>query len=205
MPPNVYDNPDILLTWPRERLSRPPEVALPDEYALRTYRGDDADAWVRIHRAAVPSFPESDLRTWLQRYLTLALPRGIFVATVEGSDEPVATAGCIHGTREGTIPFGGQLAWVATAPTHQRRGLARALSALATRRLIEIGYESIFVCTGDDLTPAISVYLELGYEPYLYEPGMDARWYDIMVELGRPFDGPACAQASARWTGQCRP
>ena len=191
--PNLHANPDILLALPRELLSDPPQRPVPPGYSIRDYRPGDEEAWIRMHRRAVPSFDETRLRRWWDRYLSLALPRGILFAVTDGPGAAVATAGCIHQTRNGTIPFGGQLAWVATDPDHQGRGLATALAAAATRRLIEMGYESIVVCTGDDLLPAIKVYLRLGYRPLLYEDDMPQRWRQIMEQIDLPFEVPAHA------------
>jgi hypothetical protein len=108
-----YRNPNILLVWPRGLLAEPPEVHVPSGYALRVFRNGDEDAWIRIHRRAVPVWSESDLQGWLDRYLSLALPGGILFASQAKSGDTVATAGCIHHTRDGMFPFGGQLAWVA--------------------------------------------------------------------------------------------
>ena len=85
------------------------------------------------------------------------------------------------------FPRGGQLAWVATAPAHRGRGLATWLSTLATARLERDGYRRIFLCTGDDLTAAIRVYLRLGYVPCLYASDQRERWERICTAIGTPF------------------
>lgn len=185
--PSRYANPDILLLYPREKLSNPPGAAVPDGYRLRVLREgeEDARAWIRIHCRAVPSWSAEKMRGHFDPYLRLALPGGVFMIEHVDSGEAVATAGTIHHTRDGQIPFGGQLAWVATDPAHQHRGLATAASAAATRCLIERGYRNIVVCTGDDLIAAISIYLRLGYLPFLYEEGMAERWRDIARQIER--------------------
>jgi len=210
--PNPHANPDILLILPEERIAQPPEVSLPDGYTVRTYEPRDGDAWVHIHRLAVPTFGVDRLRPWLERYLTLALPESILFASCLDTGELVATSGCIHQTRDGMFPFGGELAWVATMPEHQGRGLATALCAMCTRRLIDIGYTNVTVQTGDDMLAAMRVYLtvqtgddmlaamrvylRLGFEPLLYEPDMEERWAVILRHLDIPIESVRCHRSA---------
>ncbi len=100
--------------------------------------------WIDIHRRAVPGFGVPDLESWLERYRSLALTRGILVATDNVSGDPVATAGSIANSKDGMFPDAGQLAWVATVPEHRRHGLAHWLCALATLRLQQDGFRRIF-------------------------------------------------------------
>jgi mycothiol synthase len=182
-------SPDIILVWPvGARISDPEPVpgysvrALP--LALDTW-------WVDIHRKAVPAWSPQDLVRWLERYRSLALPDGVLVATHDATGQPVATAGSIANSKDGMFPEGGQLAWVATVPEHRGRGLATWLSALSTERLRREGYRTIFLCTGDDLTAAIRVYLRLGYLPCLYAPDQRGRWARICEMIVHPFE-PDC-------------
>ena len=62
------------------------------------------------------------------------------------------------------------------------------MSTLATARLQQDGFETIFLCTGDDLIPAIHVYRKLGYLPCLYAPDQRERWARICTKLGHPFE-----------------
>jgi mycothiol synthase len=65
--------------------------------------------------------------------------------------------------------------------------LGRAVSAAATRRLVEAGYESIRVGTQDHRLPAIKIYLTMGYVPYLYAADMKERWERICAQLDWAF------------------
>lgn len=89
---------------------------------------------------------------------------------------PVATAGSLTDPNDRLFPLGGQLGWVATVPEHRKQGLATWLCGLATERLLMEGFENIFLRTGDDLLPALRVYLQLGYVPCLYAQDQRARW-----------------------------
>ena len=186
----------LFLLWPLARLTDPPEVRVPEGYALRTHQRGDEAAWRTIQNPVEPVPPQLDLDQLLKRYLSLVLPNGLFFAIHLASGEAVATAGALHSTRDGMFPFGGELGWVATLPAHQSKGLGTAVSAAATRRLIGAGYESIRVGTQDQNLPAIKVYLRLGYVPYLYASDMAERWRQICAELNWPFTPEECVAPS---------
>ena len=190
MPAEV--KPTLFLLWPLDRLTDPPEIRLPDGYALRTHQRVDEAMWRTIQNSAEPVLPGVDIDEQLKSYLSLLLPKGLFFAIHLASGAPVATAGALHNTRDGMFPFGGELGWVATIPAHQSKGLGSAVSAAATRRLIGAGYESIRVGTQDHRLPAIKVYLRLGYVPYLYDTDMAERWRQICAKLDWPFTPEEC-------------
>jgi mycothiol synthase len=177
----------LFLLWPRTRLATPPVIRLPEGYELRTYRSGDEAAWLTIQNLADPVIPHGDIADLLRGYLSVLLPNGLFFAIDGASGAAVATAGALHNTRDGMFPFGGEVGWVATTPAHQSRGLGRAVSAAATRRLIGAGYESIRVGTQDHRLSAIKVYLSLGYVPYLYSGDMAERWKRMCTKVDWPF------------------
>jgi mycothiol synthase len=160
---------------------------MPEGYELRGYQRGDEDAWLTIQYRADATISRVDLNGFLRKYLSILLPNGFFFAIHSDSGEAVATAGAGHNTRDGMFPFGGELGWVATLPAHQSQGLAKAVSAAATRRLIDAGYESIRVGTQDHRLAAIQVYLRLGYVPYLYAEDMAERWRQICAKLHCPY------------------
>jgi ribosomal protein S18 acetylase RimI-like enzyme len=179
-------NPDIIMVWPESR--QVPNLTPVTGYSVRALPRALDSWWIDVHRRAVPVFGISDLVRWLERYRTLSLTEGILVATDDFTREPVATAGSIANSKDGMFPDGGQLAWVATVPEHRGRGLASWLCALATARLQRDGFEKIFLCTGDDLTAAIHVYLRLGYLPCLYASDQRDRWARICEVVDSPFE-----------------
>lgn len=184
--PDLVGSPDILLVLPPNQATLDP-VPIPG-YSIQPLAPELDCQWIDIHRHAVPSFSEANLKIWLTRYRQIALRDGILVAVDDVTGRPVATAGSIAHSKDGMFPNGGQLAWVATMPEHQGQGLATWLSALATKRLVDEGFQSIFVCTGDDMPWAIYVYLKLGYVPYLYASDQPDRWAKICDLLDHPFE-----------------
>jgi hypothetical protein len=45
-----------------------------------------------------------------------------------------------------------------------------------------------FLGTEDLRTAAIAIYLKLGWRPYIYRSGMEARWRIILARLGRKLE-----------------
>ncbi len=183
---DLSGSPDIILVLPKEHefVSRVPVAG----YSVRVLEPSLNDWWINIHSKAVPSFGRDRLTRWLESYRKISLPEGILVATSDDTGKPVATAGSISNSKNGMFPNGGQLAWVATNPEHQKKGLASWLCSLATLRLQNDGYKLIFVVTGDDMPAAISVYKQLGYIPYLYATDQEARWKVICEQTGILFE-----------------
>jgi ribosomal protein S18 acetylase RimI-like enzyme len=182
-------NPDILLVWPRGQTCD--AATPPPGYQLRTLTAALDEWWIDIHRLAVPAFARSDLETWLAHYRKLMLEDGVLVAVHTESGAPVATAGSLANDKQGMFPGAGQIGYVATVPEHRGRGLGRWLSTIATHRLLDDGYRTIFLCTGDDLTAAISVYRKMGYVPCMYADDQHERWQRICEAIGLPFE-PEC-------------
>lgn len=122
------------------------------------------------------------------------LPKGCFVDVERATNAVVGTCSATHNPNAGEhhFPFGGELASLAVGPEHRRRGLGRALSAAATRRLLDAGYDSIRVGVAPDRLPALSLFLNVGFAPCLLEDGDVGRWRDVFDELGLPFDPERC-------------
>jgi len=178
---NSTINPEIILVWPKGQKKL--KILAVGGYHLIYFEKENDSLWIDIHNKAVPSFNNSDLKKWYRRYSDLALEKGIIAAIDNKTGEPASTAGSLSNSKNGMFPNGGQLGWVATVPEHRKRGLAQWLCALATNRLLTDRYQNIFLCTGIDMLPAVSVYLRLGYVPCLYNENQRDLWRFIGKEL----------------------
>ncbi len=78
----------------------------------------------------------------------------------------------------------GQLGWLVTDPSHCGKGLGTLVAAAVTNRLTAEGYSRPFLGTEDFRLAAISIYLKLGWRPYIYCVEMEARWRIILARLG---------------------
>ncbi len=169
---------------PESRLAAPFAATVPAGYRLRTYRFfDDDTAFIALLNAA-------GFESWTQETLAnarqKALPNGIFVAEHIEDGSLVATAMATHNPSD-LHPFGGELGWVGTDPAHRGLGLGTAVCAAATERFRLAGYRRIYIKTDDWRVPAIRIYFNLGYVPFLFAPGMAERWRAVCEQAGRPF------------------
>jgi mycothiol synthase len=175
--------PQLQMLWPKERLASPPVPNVPAEYTLRTYRPQDKDAYLKLMaEAGFATFNEDLLNAGLLR----VLPKGLFVVEHKKTDQLAATTMATHNPIP-EHPFGGELGWVAGSPAHSGKGLGKAVCAAVTARFISAGYDRIYLKTDDWRLPAIKVYFQLGYAPFLYAEGMEERWKAVCGALKFPF------------------
>lgn len=178
MHPDVADT--RYLVWPEHQ--RPPSVALPDGYAMRTYR-DDRDA---LHGLLNQHWTLDDEE--LQDFVDHVLPNGLFLVETRDSGDLVGAVGAVHNPDAGGhyFPFGGEIGYLYVAEGHRRRGLGYALASAATRRLDSAGYTSIRAATQNPI--AVLLFLNLAYRPFAADSADAGSWRAIYDELGIPFD-----------------
>jgi mycothiol synthase len=134
---------------------------VPDGYLLRQLRQDEEQRYDDLFHLPFTDqgrFPEIRNRT---------LPDGFFVIEHLASKDLVASCLAFHGSSSHRHPQAGKLGWLVTDLAHSNRGLGTIVSAAATNRLISEGYSRPFLGTEDFRIAAISIYLKLGWEPYL--------------------------------------
>ena len=149
----------------------------PPGYRLRTFVEGDERAYSDLFRLA---WPDEGTLAHTRKY---ALPGGFLVVEDEWTHDLVAS--CVAFAPE-TPGHGenGSLGWLVVDPGHCGRGLGKLIAGTVTNRLLDEGYEQPWLGTEDDRLVALRIYLDLGWEPYLYEDGMDARWREIFDRLG---------------------
>lgn len=200
----------LYLLWPDGL--RPPEVDVPEGYALRTSRltGRDRDAVEELLAAGGRACEDGDggegdggdssdgtaAGADVEAFRDRVLPNGAFVAVERATNAVVGTCSAVHHPDAGEyrFPFGGALAYLVVDPAHRREGLGRALAAAATRRLLDAGYDSVRVGVEPDQLPALALYLNAGYAPCVLEGGDVGRWRDVFDRLGLPFDPERCVR-----------
>jgi mycothiol synthase len=182
--------PTLYMVWPQTSAPAPPTVALPAGYRLRPYTAADADAYCDL--VNIDGWADAGWRCHektLRSMLTRTLPAGLLLVEHEASGALVATAAARHRPEADDyyFPFGGEISLVFVHPDHRRQGLGRAITAAALMRLIEIGYQHIYLNTTDKRLPALRLYLTMGFVPFLYEEDLMERWQEICAELNWPF------------------
>ncbi len=156
--------------------------SLPEGYVLRQFRAGDEGPFDDLFHLAFADegrFPQM---------LAGTLEGGFFVVEHSASGELVASCQAWRGSSSPRHPDSGQMGWLVTDPSHVRRGLGTIVAASATNRLVAEGYQRPFLGTEDFRIAAISIYLKLGWRPYLYHEDMESRWQSIFAQLGRTFD-----------------
>lgn len=167
-------------------------------YLLRQFRAGDEKPYDDLFHLAFEEeerFPEILKRT---------LEGGFFVVEHLASGDLVASALAWRAGNSPRHPDAGEMGWLVTDPSHTRRGLGTIVAALATNRLADEGYPRPYLSTQDFRLAAISIYLKLGWRPFLYHENMEARWRSIFARLGREFSPSVCLfalPAGARRSG----
>jgi len=159
-----------------------PRSARPRGYTLRQFQPGDEPAWAETCAAAFPEQPDPrgiTEREFLSKPLWDA--QRIFFACA--ADVPVACCGA-WANPEAWGQRTGQIHWVATHPAHLRRGLARAVVLAALHWMQAHGYEDAILVTQVYRIPAIRLYLDLGFVPWLdFFPEMPQRWASVKAAL----------------------
>jgi mycothiol synthase len=165
--------PAMYMVWPIHRLPAAPTAAVPAGYVVRECREPDLPA-VRTLLDADGAIPE---KAW-DEFRDRILPAGAFLIVRAEGGQPVATASAVHNPRASRyyFPFGGEIGYVGVDAAHRRRGLGRAVVALAVGRLIAAGYRHIFVGVQGWRLPAVRCYLGLGFVPLLHDEALLPRW-----------------------------
>jgi mycothiol synthase len=150
---------------------------VPEGYFLRQFCAGDETQYDDLFHLA---FEDADRFAETQEQ---ALSRGFFVVEHVASGELVASCVAMRGTSSPRHRGAGQLGWLVTDPSHIGQGLGTIASASVTNRLFAEGYSRPFLGTEDFRLAAISIYLKLGWCPYIYCGGMEARWRTILSRL----------------------
>ena len=161
------------------RVDVPP---VPEGYLLRQFRAGDEGRYDDLFHLAFTDegrFPEA---------LEWALEGGFSVIEHLVSGELVSSCQAWRGSIMPRHPDAGNMGWLVTDPSHTRKGLGTIVAASATNRLAAEGYQRPCLGTEDFRIAAISIYLKLGWHPFIYRDDMNARWRAIFARLGREFE-----------------
>lgn len=157
-------------------------LPVPEGYVLRQLQDSDERQYDALFHLAFED--EGRYSEILERTLN----GGFFVVENLASRQLVASCLAMRGSSSPRHPEAGQLGWLVTDPSHTRKGLATIVSSCATNRLAAERYTQPFLGTEDVRIPAISIYLKLGWRPYIYREDMESRWRSIFGCLGREFE-----------------
>ncbi|MBR6373525.1 MAG: GNAT family N-acetyltransferase, partial [Victivallales bacterium] len=158
-----------------------PQVNLPDGFAIRTLLDTpkDREAYNKLRIAGGFDFwNDETLDNFKMKCL---IPDGLVVIEEIGSGRLVASATAEYAELEG---MQGTLGWVMTDPEFRGKGLCKAVSCEAVKRLVAAGLTKLYLTTDDFRIPAIAVYLKLKWRPWIFRKNMKERWERICGRLG---------------------
>lgn len=136
---------------------------LPDDCHIRPFGPGDQNGWVELQSSTgVYGRVSSDL--FEREFGDCSSDHAERIMFAEVAGEAVGVSAGWYPSPD--VPAStGRVHWVAVKPSHQRRGLGRALVVKTLRRLHELGYSSAYLTTGSENLPAIGLYRSLGFDP----------------------------------------
>ncbi|MFN3981636.1 MAG: GNAT family N-acetyltransferase [Caldilinea sp.] len=187
----------------RSTMENLPTWRLPDGYRFRPYREGDIDVWLALHLDAEPLFriEKQHFDRSFGAHREALLDRMFFVQTADGEDVGTITAWWEDDwDRRGAW---GRIHWVVVATAHQRRGLAKPMTAHALHRIAQ-GHSRAMLGTDTRRLWAIKTYLDCGFVPDPAERGLQQAvlgWSAVQ----RILRHPAIAQWLAGKFSEARP
>ena len=154
--------------------------AIPKRYLLRQIEKKDRESYFQLFMQTF------NVKSRLDELINNSLNNGFFVV------EDLSTALLVSSAVAAIYPSprhpqGASLQWVMTDELHKGNGLGSAVVASATQKLIEAGYHKPFLSTDDWRLPAISIYLKIGWKPFVFNKTMENRWKAVFTKIGLEF------------------
>ena len=167
----------------RSELNDIPHHELNRDYCFKFYENGDAKTWAMVqtqaesyHQEMTADFHSKEFEDDFERLKA----KQIFVESVT-SGEIVATATAWRGELDGFTM--GRIHWVAVIPSHQRKGLARAMCTKLLTIFKEKGYQQVFLTTENFRIDAINIYLKFGFKKYIRHETEIEIWQEIEEKL----------------------
>ncbi|MEZ5274741.1 MAG: GNAT family N-acetyltransferase [Opitutaceae bacterium] len=168
----------------RNNLDNLPDWTFPEGYGMRPMEPGDERLWEDIQRDAEPYF-EVQPGLFLQEFghdLENAWRRVFLITNPKGCS--VGTMGAWYNPSFQGKDFG-RIHWVATRPSSQGQGLAKA-SLAAALRVLAGHHQRAYLDTQTRRIPAISIYLDAGFRPFFKNEADRALWSAIAYDMGKP-------------------
>lgn len=175
--------PDQLrMLWPKRLFGNCPQIELPKDYKLRSFREGDEKMYVELMRkAGFKDWSAGQVQSILNNPLS---PDGVYFIAFDG--KLVATACALDRTSKNKRDAGdriGELGWLACNPAHRGKHLGKVVCAAVLNHFLSHNYCSIFLLTDDWRLAATKTYLELGFEPVVDTTEMRRRWGKVSDNL----------------------
>ena len=171
-----------------------PDVPLPAEYIMRSYRPGDTGGWANaLQQGGFESWGEAQVLEFLEvaerreGSRLIGYQGRIVAATFASRVSNRSTITAVTGVDPSVE---GVLDYVVTHPDHRGKGLGRATCTEVSRFLVARGCKAVSLNTDDCRLPAIHIYLSMGFRAVMNRDDMLARWADVyqkLKESGREY------------------
>ncbi len=161
-----------------------PELTIAEGFVIRPLEDSELEAYNQL-RASV-GFPAWEPE-YLAKFRNKVLKDALFVVEEKATGRLCASAAA-EKTDMPERPELGVLGWVMTHPDYNGKRLGRSVSVAVMHRLYQEGYRAYSLLTDDFRVPAVSTYIKLGWQPWLYLDDMEGRWRALADVLKRDFD-----------------
>lgn len=143
-------------------LAAAPVFPLPESFSVQNIRAGAEPTWLAVQLAAEKQLAITADWFWndFGRDGSAHAERILFLHDANGKAVGTAAAWLDDETKR---PELGRIHWVAIAPSHQGRGLAKPLVSATLQRLRELGHSSAYLKTDSSRPIAIRVYEAFGF------------------------------------------
>ena len=169
----------------RPSLDSFPDYSLSDPFTIRWYQAGDEKQWLDMKARSDP-FHHAGRDYYQHTYgaHTALLPqRQAFLCDQTGQPIGSATAWFEHFANQEY----GKVNWVFIVPEAQGRGLAKPLLTTIGKRLLDLGHQRALLYTLVGRLPAIHLYQQFGFVPYLRDETDVRAWRQVNQQLRQPF------------------
>ncbi len=163
----------------RRSLTDLPPISLYDGVTIRTYREGDEALWAEIMN-------DNDMGEWTVESVKKSLvdqpvfdPMGLFFADYAGRTIGSACAWKMSEEEKDD----GRLHMVCVRGDARGMGVGRSLIVRVLQYFAEHGFSQSTLTTDDHRLPAITCYLELGYEPFYVDETHKDRWKEVFSQI----------------------
>jgi GNAT superfamily N-acetyltransferase len=168
----------------RDHLDNFPNWEFREGFGMRPIQPGEEHVWEDIQRDADPSFPRKDglfdqefgydsVTAWKRVFLVTG-PEGLAVGTIGAWYD-----------RNFLGEEYGRIHWVATRPSFQGLGLAKASLIQALRVLAQF-HHKVYLSTQTKRVPAIAIYLDAGFFPQIASEPDRIAWSQAMPAMRKP-------------------
>jgi len=171
----------------RDNLEGIPQYELPEGYSIRTFKAGEGPVWAGIGAAAgtLPNLgnAQEQFDKEFAEPVDDMESRCFFIVENE-SHRAVGTAMAWYDPNFHGEPHG-RVHWVSIIPEFQGKGLAKPLMTAVLNRLAQ-SHNKAVLGTQTFRKPAVRLYLDLGFRPFLKNPTCPQAWKDLAEELKHP-------------------